>query len=238
MGGVVPVEKRSASPVAVASNPPAAAPVLPAATSLTVVSEPKGASVSLDGQRVDGSTPMTVQLDPRAEHRLALAVEGYSPAEVRLSPGKIPPEVRVTLQPAGPSGSVQVSSFYPIDVLWKGRVLAKGQPSPQVTLPAGRQTLTLVSATYFLKAEVPVEVRGGGVATLDAPALGKVNIRASPDNCEVFIDGTFVDYPPILEKSVATGHHTVAFKWPDGTRREEAVQVARGNPSYVTGRKD
>jgi serine/threonine protein kinase len=225
------------SPRAVAS-PAVGSVVVAAATTLSVVSDPRGASVSLDGLRVDGSTPLSLQLDARVEHRLTLSAEGYATAEVRLSPGRIPPEVRVALQPQGPAGTIQVTSSYPLDVLWKGRVMSKGLPSPQVGLPAGHQILTLVSGTYFLKMDVPVEVRGGVVAALDAPALGKVNIRANPDNCEVFIDGTFVDYPPILEKSVAAGHHTIAFKWADGTRREESVQVAKGSPAYVTGRKD
>jgi hypothetical protein len=47
-----------------------------------------------------------------------------------------------------------------------------------------------------------------------------------------------VDYPPILDKAIASGSHTVAFKWPDGARKEEAAQVPRGGVSYVTGRKD
>jgi hypothetical protein len=71
-----------------------------------------------------------------------------------------------------------------------------------------------------------------------APALGKINIRANPDNCQVFIDGEFVEYPPILDRAIAAGEHRVAFKWPDGARREESVQVARGAPAYVMGRKD
>jgi hypothetical protein len=125
-----------------------------------------------------------------------------------------------------------------VDVLWKGKVVAKAQPSPQFSLPAGRQTVTLVSSTYFLRLEVPVQVRGGSVAAVDAPPLGKLNIRANPDNCEVFVDGSFVDYPPILDRAVAAGTHTVAFKWPDGTRREEAVEVSRGAHAYVMGRKE
>jgi len=30
----------------------------------------------------------------------------------------------------------------------------------------------------------------------------------------------------------------VGFQWPDGARREESVQVSRGGPAYVMGRKD
>ena len=55
---------------------------------------------------------------------------------------------------------------------------------------------------------------------------------------QVFIDGDFVEYPPILDRAIAAGEHRVAFKWPDGARREESVQVARGAPAYVMGRKD
>jgi hypothetical protein len=169
---------------------------------------------------------------------VTIAHDGHVPAEVELEAGSIPPEVRVTLQPVGPSGSVTVSAGYPVDVLWRGRVLAKGQSEARVSLPAGRQTLTLQAATYFLRQDVPVEVRGGEVSAVQAPALGRLNVRAQPDNCQVFIDGVFVDYPPILDRAVSAGSHTVGFKWPDGVRQQEAVQVPRGGPAYVTGRKE
>jgi hypothetical protein len=61
-------------------------------------------------------------------------------------------------------------------------------------------------------------------------------VRANPDNCKVFIDGVFIDYPPILDRPLATGTHAVTFKWPDGEAREEVV-VERGKPAYVTGRR-
>ena len=76
------------------------------------------------------------------------------------------------------------------------------------------------------------------VAAVSAPALGKINIRANPDNCQVFIDGSFVEYPPILDRAIVVGEHKVAFKWPDGSHQEESVEVPRGSPAYVTGRKD
>ena len=54
----------------------------------------------------------------------------------------------------------------------------------------------------------------------------------------MFIDGAFVDYPPILDRPVAAGAHTVAFKWPDGVKREAQAEVEAGSPAYVMGRKD
>jgi serine/threonine-protein kinase len=137
-----------------------------------------------------------------------------------------------------PSGSVSVRSSYPIDVAWQGRSLARGTTAPSVVLPSGRQTLTLVSEAHFLRRTVTVDVVAGRAATLEAPALGRLSIKASPDNCEVSIDGIFADYPPILDRALASGTHTISFKWPDGTRRDESVEVAAGSPAYVTGRKD
>jgi hypothetical protein len=150
----------------------------------------------------------------------------------------MPPQVKVTLEPSGPPGTVSVASAYPLDVVWKGKVLAKGQVSPRVSLPAGRQVLTLQSSAYFLRSSVTIDVKGGADSSLSAPALGRISIRATPDNCEVLIDGVFVDYPPILDRQVAAGERTVAFKWPDGTKREERTEVPTGGLVYVTGRKD
>jgi hypothetical protein len=194
--------------------------------------------VIVDGEPVKGTTPLTVSVDPGREHRVAVRLEGHAPQEIRVAAGAAATPVRLLLEATGPQGRIAVSAPYPLDVVWRGRVLSHGQPSPEVGLPAGRQVLTLVAPTYFLRQNVTVDVRPPAVATVAAPALGKINIRANPDNCQVFIDGDFVEYPPILDRAIAAGEHRVAFKWPDGAHREESVQVARGAPAYVMGRKD
>jgi hypothetical protein len=208
-----------------------------AEATVAIVTDPKGAVVTLDGNAVSGTTPLDLRIDPSREHRITLSLEGYAPHEARLAPGEPPAEVRAALEPAGPLGRVAVVSSYPVEVFWKGKLLGKGA-SPQLSLPVGRQVLTLVSGAHFLRANVAVNVRPETVGGVEAPRLGRINIKASPDNCEVFIDGSFVDYPPILDRAVAAGAHTVAFKWPDGTRREERAEVEAGSPVYVLGRKD
>jgi predicted Ser/Thr protein kinase len=205
---------------------------------LPVASDPAGAAVTLDGQRVKGVTPLVLTLDPGQPHVLAIALEGHLTQETRLVPGQTPAEIKVRLEPSGPLGTVVVASSYPMDVLWRGRLLAKDQASPRVSLPGGRQTLTLVATGLFLHRDLPVVVTGGAEVAAAAPGIGKVSIRSMPDNAQVFIDGTFVDYPPIHDKPVAAGPHTVSFKWPDGARSQETVEVARGASAFVTGRKD
>jgi hypothetical protein len=133
---------------------------------------------------------------------------------------------------------VVVLSSYPLDVFWRGKLLARGQTAPQISLPAGRQVLTLVASEYAMKENVTVEVRPSAATDVAARQLGRISIRANPDNCRVFVDGTFLDFPPILDKPLAVGRHTVEFRWPDGARQEETVDVAKGAPSYVMGRKE
>ncbi|HUG54278.1 MAG TPA: serine/threonine-protein kinase [Vicinamibacteria bacterium] len=229
--------------VTLRSQPPPAppTPAMPIAAvevAIPLVTEPAGASVSVDGVAVPGVTPLTIAVDPAREHRVSVRLDGHATREVRLAAGAAASEMRVTLEPSGPPGRVAISAPYPVEVSWRGRVLSKAQPSPEVSLPAGRHTLTLSAPTYFLRLSVAVDVRPPAVTQLAAPPLGRINIRAIPDNCRIFIDGAFVEYPPILDRAIATGPHKVAFKWPDGSEREESVEVPPTGPAYVTGRKD
>ena len=194
---------------------------------------------------------MAAQPQPQPQSQSQAQPQALSPGPTRPAAESLPvnPPAAVPAAPAsatsaatepelaGPQGKVAVVSSYPVDVFWKGKLVGKG-PSPQVSLPVGRQMVTLVSSAYFLRANLPVNVRAEAPSGLEAPRLGRVSIKARPDNCQVFIDGTFVDYPPILDRAVAVGTHTVAFKWPDGTRREETALVEGTSPVYVMGRKD
>jgi hypothetical protein len=203
-----------------------------------VTTDPPGASVTVDGSRVAGMTPLDVILDRAREHRVAVALDGHVAREVTVAAGQAPPALDLALEKAAPAGVVIVRSSYPVEVSWRGRALARGEASPRVSVPGGRQVLTLSAPAVFLRAEVAVDVPPRGEAVFDAPALGRLNVRAQPDNCEVFIGGAFLDYPPILDRPAAAGRHAVVFKWPDGARREETVEVKPGAPAFVVGRKE
>jgi len=199
---------------------------------------PPGATVTVDGEKLGGVTPLETALDPGREHRLVASLEGYASREVRIEAGAAPESLDLALEKVAPDGVVAITSSYPVDVLWRGRPLSRGEVSPRVSVPGGRQVLTLVSGSLFLKADVTVDVPPRGETSLAAPAAGKLNVRAVPENCEVFVDGTFVDYPPILDRPVAAGRHTVSFRWQDGAKAEEAVEVKGGAPAYVLRRKE
>ena len=47
-----------------------------------------------------------------------------------------------------------------------------------------------------------------------------------------------MDYPPILDKPVSAGSHTVSFKWPDGKESRDTVDVQASKVAFVVGRKE
>ena len=205
---------------------------------LRVSSQPPGATVALDGGAAAGVTPLELSFDPATEHRVGLSLEGYAAQEIRTRPGAPPATLDVTLEKLVPPGSVAVASAYALDVVWRGRTLARGETSPRVQLPGGRQLLTLQASAVFLKLDVNVDVPPGGEAAIEAPGLGKLNVRASPENCQVFLNDVFADYPPIRDLPVAAGRHSVSFRWPDGARSDQTVEVKAGAPAFVIGRKE
>jgi len=146
--------------------------------------------------------------------------------------------VSVRMEPSGPPGTVTIVSSYPVDVSWRGRVLARGQVSPSVTVPGGRQTVTVVSQAVFLRRDVAVDVPEAGRVQAVVPGLGRLSVRAIPDNCEVYLDGTFLDHPPVFDKAVVAGNRVVSYRWPDGARFEETVEIVEGKSAFSTGRKE
>ena len=195
------------------------------------------ALASLRGRSAAPASPRPAAAPPAAAAPAVAAAPAAGSSTIEGGPAASTlagPEAPV---PALPEGRVNVVSAYPVDVLWRGKLLARGQPSPQLSLPAGRQVLTLIASDVAVKSNVTVDVRPGAATAVEAPQLGRISIRANPDNCRIVVDGTFLDYPPILDKPLSLGRHVVEFQWPDGARRAETVEVAKGSPTYVMGRK-
>ncbi len=183
------------------------------------------------------SEPSGVAIDPATPHMIRLTRPGYRDGAVEIKAGQPPPEISVALERIGPPGKVSVASSFPIDVLLQGQRLASAERSPTVSLPAGRHTLTLRAPSVLLDRRVDVTVGEGAHVRVEVPATGELNVRATPGNCKVFVGETFVDYPPILNRKIVAGRHTVSFRWPDGIEKTQTVTVKAGADTYVTERK-
>jgi hypothetical protein len=221
----------SAPPPARTAAPVAAVPK----STIEIVSRPPGASIRIDRKAV-GVTPLRTEVASNTAHSVVLALPGYQSREIRVDL-PIPATVEATLVAEGPPATLVVESAYPLTVSVAGRVLAADKAGLTVTLSAGPQEVLLESASIFLKRRETVQLEAGGSVTIKAPDTGKLGVRATPDNCKIFVNGIFVDYPPIMDRTIVAGSHVVSFEWPDGTKAEEKVQVQAGKPSYVMGRK-
>ena len=101
-----PLATDSVGSTTLAPEPPRR--VAPTKVIVPVITDPPGATVSLDGEKVRGTTPLDVTVDSASAHRLVVSLDGYSSPETVLAAGKPPGEVRLRLEPAGPLATVTV----------------------------------------------------------------------------------------------------------------------------------
>jgi serine/threonine-protein kinase len=219
------------------------APIPPLALTLTalerratLVTEPPGAQVTLDGKPLPGTTPLEVALADREEHELVVSKAGYASRRFTVGPEAPVPSEKVVLEALAKPGTLLVKSGYPLAVHSGNRPLAPSSISPSVQLRPGSQEVTLYAPEVFLNRTVRVTIVEGETELLEAPGLGSLSVRASPSNCVLTIDGIRAEPPPFDNKPIVSGTHRFEFEWPDGRKQSEVKEVIAGQRSYVTGR--
>ena len=203
----------------------------------TISSQPPGAWVELDGARLDGLTPMDLELSPVEDYQLTVGKPGFTSQTVQIQSGGELPEEPIILSPASKPGTLRVRSTYPLSLRGEGRVLADVSGLPAAELKIGRHTVTLYAPEVFLNRPITVEIKEGETTTVDAPPLGKFSVRAFPGNCTFTVDGIVSEAPPFDNKPIIVGQHTFVFEWPGGQRKVYEEGVVLGEPKYLTGRR-
>jgi len=198
---------------------------------------PAGASVRLDGKPLEGVTPLSIELPADGEHEIAFTKAEYQTATLRLGGSEPVPPGPVVLTALGRPGTFVVESAYPVSIQRGASELAPATPSPSVQLRPGAYELRLISESVFLDRVVEVQVREGETTTVQAPPLGRVNVRANPGNCTVSINGVSAGAPPFMNREIVEGSHEFVFTWPGEVRDVQRVEVQAGKPSYVIGQK-
>jgi hypothetical protein len=169
--------------IAVASRTPAPEPVVqqpqeaPEAPVLTIVTEPGGATLEVDGKPV-GHAPVTLDKLSLGDHKVVATLEGYSPATrlVNLARSGEKTQMLLPLQPVGapPKEPTTPVVRQPVVVAAKGRLTLKTEPWTQVylgktklgdtplinqPLPAGKLVLRLVNPESGLESSIEVEIK-------------------------------------------------------------------------------
>ena len=115
-----------------------------------VMSEPSGATITLDGSDADLVTPTDLQLAGGFPRRLELTMEGFEPFTVDLTENDVAAgEVVYALVPLAPPLTAVLTGSYPFELRDGDEVVSTASTSHTVTVREG-QTLVLRAPEYFL----------------------------------------------------------------------------------------
>ena len=198
---------------------------------LRIDSKPAQALVYMDDNLL-GPTPVTVRdYDACDMHTFVLRKENYKDFLRTFDGTDHWREVAETLARVSlsgiPPGFVRFGSMpsYPIEVYVDKTPLTVKDGA--VKLPEGKHTLVLKSPKVFFTRTVTVDVIGSKTTSekVDWPGLGSLTIQAEPSNCRIYVDGEFLDYPPINGYEIVAGKHEIKAVSDSDPSRIQAEQV-------------
>jgi hypothetical protein len=195
---------------------------------LTIVTDPPGARVAIDGEQV-GRSPLTVNNLSVARHNVVVTGDhGAAERQVDVVAGATTSMVfALPKGPATTAGYLSVAAPFEVQVASDDEILGSNA-SAKIMVRAGRYDLTLKNEGLGFYERRRVEVQAGQTTTvrLDAKALVSLNARPWAD---VAIDGVEAGQTPLANYSVPLGSHEVVFRHPSmGERRLMLLVTAKG----------
>jgi predicted Ser/Thr protein kinase len=207
---------------------------LPART-FSVRSEPDGAMVTLNGETLEGVTPLEVELVPGRHYDIVVERPGYERKRWAFDfPDKLKPQVRESeilafnLESSAPPGAVVAEAPYDIVIEAAGRRAGPSR-TPRLELPAGEHDITISAPGVFYSSERRgVRIASGEVYEIRTlPEARTVNIASYPANARVYIDRVLAGDLPLEVRLTLTAHDFV-FEFPDGTQeRLDRYKIGR-----------
>ena len=200
---------------------------------ISVVTDPAGARVSVDGQ-ARGVSPVTIVDLEEGPHSVTVAAEsGSAERSVALEAG-----ATASVMFSLPKSSASVGGWLAIDAPFEVQVLERtdviGAPgTTKIMVPAGRHELTLVSNALGYRENRKVEVTPGKTTSVRVnPPKAALSLNARPW-ADVVIDGSSAGQTPIANMDIAVGTHQVVFRHPQFGERRQSVVVTVQGPNRI-----
>jgi hypothetical protein len=209
-------------------------PPVGVSSSISVVSDPSKAQVSVDGQR-RGVTPVTIGDLTPGQHRVTVKGEtGSSERLVTVDRGETASLVFSLPKVSSlPVGWLVVSAPFESQVLEQNGLLGTSGPS-KIMLQSGRHEITLVSQPLGFQETRRIDVIPGKVTTISVqPPKAELSVNARPW-ADVSIDGKHVGQTPISHLSLSIGPHEVLFEHPQLGARRQTVMVTASEPNRIS----
>lgn len=189
----------------------------PVAETFVVTSRPAGATLTLDGVRVDGVTPVKVDFVPGASHRIGVTLDGYEDTGFEFTLDDLDTAQRDSatlhfpLQPSTPPGRILVRATYAVSAQIGNRTY-QIPAGGELSLQPGTYEVTFAAPDVYFSETRRVVVESDAVATVVLAATVSVTVAAAPSYCRVRIDGRDIGFVPVT-LDIALGEHEFVFDW-------------------------
>jgi hypothetical protein len=206
---------------------------------ISVITDPPGARVKVDGEP-RGVSPLLVTDLAAANHLVTvtggtgsaertIAVEGEGTTSVVFSLPKLPAAPAV-FAPVG--GWLTVAAPFDLQVVERDEVVGTNG-AKRIMLPSGRHDVDLVNQSLDYRERRTIQVAPGKVTILRIdPPKGALSANARPW-ADVLIDGTNVGQTPIANIAVPIGTHEVIFRHPQFGERRQTIVVTTKGPNRI-----
>ena len=210
----------------------AAASAIAVTSALSVITEPAGGAISIDG--VDrGTAPILVEHLSAGDHRLVVRNQGavYQRA-VTLRAGETSTVVVGTSVAAAAAGWLAVQTPLPLQIHEAGGLIGLTETS-RLMLSPGEHQLTLSDEKTGFKVSRVVRITPGQTTTLAVEVpRSSVNFNAIPW-AEVWIDGERAGETPIGNVMLPLGNHQIELRHPQLGNKQLTLSVSLNGPNRV-----
>lgn len=198
-----------------------------------VETKPPGAIIEIDEEEFPDKTPAKIKLTYGKAHKITLKIKGYYNKIVELNAEELSDKIIFQLDVIPEPGFLRLKGNYPVDVYLGGRLLARSAVNKSIKIQAGSHNLNIINKEFFLNLNIKTKIISKQTADFTLPSLGKINIQAMPSNCKIYINGIFLDYPPIFNRKIVAGKHNVKCIWADGKEQKKQIEVAAAKSAYA-----
>jgi hypothetical protein len=202
---------------------------------VSVVTDPPGARVAVDG-KPRGASPITVLDLTPADHKVTVTSDtGSAERTVAVAAGSTASVMFSLPKVSGPVGGwLSISAPFDVEVVEHDDVIGTGGTS-RIMMAAGRHDITILNRSLGFQEARKVEVAAGKtIAVRVDPPKVSVSVNARPW-AEVTLDGSSVGQTPLSNLLVTVGTHELVFRHPQfGERRQTVVVTAKGTNRIAT----
>jgi hypothetical protein len=209
----------------------------PVVRRVEVRTEPEGASVLLDGRKLENRTPASALLSVCDDHDLTLSLDGYHSRQLSLpAEGNWDEIIGTALRmDTLPKGRLFFDANYPLTI-YDSRGNRLGKSAELLSLPPGKHELKFENRQHRVSVSKTYTVKPDGERKLSAPVpgLGTVKVLAYPGNAMIRVDGVDADAPPTVLQ-LGAGEHRIECLWKvgDGKTAQKTVLVREGQTHKI-----